>query len=259
MPSECSPRFAGSHDAPESSLRKTPAAEIARLRREAEALNEQVKLLVRTEQRLYRSQNELDTQLVRMRSLARFSGERSGDETPAEVIEQAADLVAEAIHPEWVGIVGIAVGTGEVLACSARPAAGAAVEAFAPEELQSCAAEPGPGVEDLALLDGPGARLVRRLWPGSRVFDRTRGEGIIARVPLRAGGGALVGMLLVHLRDRRRGPPAREVMGERHLAFLELLAHHVGRAIETAVLTQSLRERGTQLASSLATLEETQR
>ena len=49
------------------------AHEIERLHSENAALNEQVKLLVQTARRLYRSQNELDAQLHRIRALAGFT------------------------------------------------------------------------------------------------------------------------------------------------------------------------------------------
>ena len=44
-----------------------------RLRTENRALDEQVKLLVQTEQRFYRSQAQLDGQLVRLERLAAFA------------------------------------------------------------------------------------------------------------------------------------------------------------------------------------------
>ena len=51
---------------------------VDRLRRENEALNDQVKLLVRTEHRLYRTQNALDRQIARIRDTV--SGEDLDDE-----------------------------------------------------------------------------------------------------------------------------------------------------------------------------------
>ena len=54
------------------------ARELERLKRETEALNEQVKLLVRTEQRLYRSQRELDEQLRQTQLLETFALEIRG-------------------------------------------------------------------------------------------------------------------------------------------------------------------------------------
>ena len=50
-----------------------PEKRVQELVRENEALNEQIKLLVQTEQRLYRSQNELDAQLGQAAGVAERS------------------------------------------------------------------------------------------------------------------------------------------------------------------------------------------
>ena len=77
-----------------SSSREDPA----RILRERDSLNEQIKLLVKTEQRLYRSQNALDEQLARVRELADYSLRCSIAESQAEILERALELLRDGFH-----------------------------------------------------------------------------------------------------------------------------------------------------------------
>ena len=84
------------------------AHEIERLRSENAALNEQVKLLVQTEQRLYRSQNELDAQLHRIRALAGFALETSHLESPSQILARGLHVIAGTFAVEWIGALRLA-------------------------------------------------------------------------------------------------------------------------------------------------------
>lgn len=64
-------------------------------RAESAKLTEQVKLLVKTEQRLYRSQNELDYQLTRIRALGTFSLATSIADDPGTILDRGVKLIAE--------------------------------------------------------------------------------------------------------------------------------------------------------------------
>ena len=60
--------------------------------RRNESLDEQIKLLVKTEQRLYRIQNERDRELRRMGELARFALATARLESATEILDCVAAL-----------------------------------------------------------------------------------------------------------------------------------------------------------------------
>ena len=70
-----------------------PEKRVQELVRENEALNEQIKLLVQTEQRLYRSQNEIDAQLDRIRSLARFALQTEDGEPVPSILSRSLEIL----------------------------------------------------------------------------------------------------------------------------------------------------------------------
>ncbi|MEK7314645.1 MAG: hypothetical protein AAB011_00560, partial [Candidatus Eisenbacteria bacterium] len=71
----------------------TQARELARVAGENIDLNEQVKLLVQVEQRLYRSQNELNRQLQNMRELGSFALACSGSDSAEAILERAVRVL----------------------------------------------------------------------------------------------------------------------------------------------------------------------
>jgi signal transduction histidine kinase len=79
-----------------------------------------------------------------------------------------------------------------------------------------------------------------------------------ACAPLRTVDGRRPGVLVVYNANPRRAWMHGGSIAEPHLPFLDLLARHAEHAIESSLLTESLRERSAQLASSLEALESTQ-
>jgi len=78
--------------------------EIDRLHRENLLLNEQVKLLVQTEQRLYQSRTALDRELARIGALGRFALACSTLESEAPILDQATALLHELFDVDEVAV-----------------------------------------------------------------------------------------------------------------------------------------------------------
>ena len=70
-----------------------PLAELERLRRENATLDEQVKLLVRMEQRFHRARTEHERELARIRTLGDLSLACIGVEDPATILECAVEVM----------------------------------------------------------------------------------------------------------------------------------------------------------------------
>ncbi len=237
------------------------AGELERLRRENEALNGQVRLLVLTEQRLYRSQNELDAQLELVRALASFALESSASEEPEETIVRALELVGQCFSLDWAGYVHVGPGPNEATVLRSLDEAGATARSFplamadtawlgtrANAELQRWSAASPPA----------GWRVIAAALPALVPDGGSSTPAEIACVPLRGSGAFPPGMLmLVSLRPRpfylQSGPVA-----ERHLPYLQLIAHHVDHALANSHLTRSLRDRSAELVNSLERLERAQ-
>ncbi len=236
--------------------------ELERLRAENAALDEQVKLLVQTEQRFYRSQNALDHQMVRIERLAAFALESSAVQTPAQVLERALGVIEDVFDLDWTGAIELLAGPGrgaEVVV--ARGAGRMARESVAlPADAHSWLAtlsEPQFASIDASGADGGARALVRALDPGTATVARA-GGGLVVLVPvgnLGEGRRGLLAAFSVGGRPLLMRPGA----GSEHLRpYLQLLANHVEHAIANVELNARLREQRDQLERSLATLERTQ-
>ena len=238
-----------------------PIDELERLRSENQALNEQVKLLVQTEQRLYRSQTEMDAQLVRIRALARFALHSASSESPAEVLARAASVLADVFSIDWAHILTLDLRRGQAVFVDGWPAAPKVPEPVALESTirtwaMALVRPTILPIPDLTVADAP-ARLARVL-DGIRRDGPPPGGGMLAIAPLRSLSPGVGGLMVAFKARRRREPFAYQAMGPEHTPLLSLLVEHLDHALESTALTDSLRERGEQLASSLAALEKTQ-
>jgi signal transduction histidine kinase/CheY-like chemotaxis protein len=236
-----------------------PAPEIARLREENRALDEQVKLLVQTEQRLYRSQRQLDGQLVRLRALAGFDLDAASLEHPPEVLGRALEVLALSFELDWIAAVAAEPGSGRVTVL--RVHEGSDPEPVSREVspegrawLAGACRAPALAARGSAAGDAAVA-LVTALAPDA---PAPHPSAHVASVPLRDAGNDRPGALIAYSARQR---PAFQREGEiapHHLPYLQLLAHHVDHATANARLTRSLREHAERLARSLETLERTQ-
>ena len=201
--------------------------ELRRLRSENDALNEQIKLLVRTEQRLHRSQTELDLQLARIRALGQFSLDCTRLDTSAEILERARELLLESFHLDGGCTRQFDDGSGHAL-------------------------DPR---EPLLLRGGDFPQPFAQLLEAEGVVEAV---GLLVCLPVHIGGDRLAGAVLGWRLASTRHSYHQQDLEERHLPFLALLASHLGRAVQNAQLTADLSGERRQLAASLSELERTQ-
>jgi hypothetical protein len=236
-------------------------AELDRLRAENAALNEQVKLLVLTEQRLYRSQNELDAQLVLVRALALFALESSMLEEPGSTLSRALDLLGDNFPIDWAGFVHPSVGTGEVVVSAALgEAAGSHVPRAVADDVDTWLRS-GPAAlwsPNATESDLPCWRLLDAVAPGLVPANEHARLANLACVPLRGTGAFAPGVLVTVSLHPRPAFLRGGALAERHLPYLSLLANHVDHALSNTHLTRRLRERSAELVHSVERLESTQ-
>ncbi len=239
-----------------------PEREVEQLRRENAALNEQIKLLVQTEQRLYRSENQLDVQLVRLRSLARFALESTGVESASLILDRALGVLAEGFRLDWVGVVRLEPSEQAVTLLQVHESldADAGPIAVEPEAWKWLSEQRDAVIVGRALSDAaiPVCRLMGAIAPDVADKDDQGLADRVACLPLHSVGDVRPGALLAFAARRSMVLAREDVLDDRHLPFLQLLANHVDHEIENVRLTASLSERSAELASSLATLEATQ-
>ncbi len=232
-----------------------PRGEVARLRAENEALNEQVKLLVQTEQRLYRSRNEIDGQLSRIQRLSELALLLSGRETAEPILRAACDMLMDTFDID--GIVHL----------ESDSAGGLTVRGMRPEPQGPSGVAPATAkrLERLDLRvatlpqDVPG--VVREwLLPA----DAVNRPGVMVSLPLRPHRGQ-ASLLIAWKIIGERASFHREALAPRHVPYLQLLITHVVRGLDTAALTSRLRDRSGELVetnaklkASLSRLEKTQ-
>ncbi len=209
-----------------------------------DALDEQVKLLVRTEQRLYRSQNQVDRQLARVQGLSDYVLACSSLATPQEILAGAATLLADQFLVDRVQILEAIVSDTQVILQS--PSASTVV--VCPEERRFVVELSAPTFLR-AGEPGPYSRLMEALDRADREQGRAADTEQAAILPVRAIGK--VQWLMVT--RRFAGRPGNLFMatpGEEHIPFLMLLVGHVERALENERLNHDLREQAAQLEHS---------
>jgi signal transduction histidine kinase/ActR/RegA family two-component response regulator len=238
-----------------------PEKRVQELVRENEALNEQIKLLVQTEQRLYRSQNEIDAQLDRIRSLARFALQTEDGEPVPSILSRALEILWRKFALDWCGVIALDPESGFVVVGSPEEVeqhvgaipADDAIRAWLLER-----GEPWFAGELDAAGQAPAERLAALLAPASAKTRPRGGQTQLACVPLRRVDDRQGGWLVTLSFQRRISALAEGALAEEHLPYLQLLANHVDHAIANALMTEDLRERSAELAHSLETLERTQ-
>lgn len=241
-----------------------PLDELRRLRSQNAALNEQVKLLVKTEQRLCRSQWESDRQLFRIQALSDLALDCAAEEDESSILRSTCELLTQSYRVDGALTLCLDVAHQGLRVCfSASPAGSPGAGRLAEDTLDWARALKGPA-------------LVREGEPGpmsagvARVLDLLRDSGEeqatdLLLLPLRDQAGSLRNLPIAWARAGRMRSFQREELDERQLPFLRLLASHAERALQTATLTKDLRhQRGRladaneQLQASLLHLEQTQ-
>jgi signal transduction histidine kinase/ActR/RegA family two-component response regulator len=223
-----------------------PSAEIARLREENRALDERVKLLVQTEQRLYGAQADVDRQLERMQSLSQLALECAALDDPREILARGARLLITMFHADSVvAILGDAASGTVVVVPEAGPL---------PAEVVADACRALPALVEKLRRRDDGRRLDERpAWLTALVGPATPDRLLLLPVrPSEHQHG-----LIVLERSAGKASIYRQPVSAQHHPFLELLALHLERAIERASLTSALRARTQDLEQANANLART--
>jgi len=236
-----------------SGAERSVDAEIEALRQQNQELNEQIKILTQGEQRLYRSQNELDRQLRRIEALGDFALQCSASADTDEILREATQLLLRLFSADQVMSL-------------LRTEIGFDLADTGPRRAERAPDRRLPPVDDIAsYLDGLSGPLVARrgdsLGDGldvARLFAWLNegelcscAEGCVdlALVPLRLGDGRLYGVLVFRSGRRPRSFHV-EVPTERHRPFLQLVGTHIGRALDNVLLKRDLRDRSAELADT---------
>ncbi len=203
-------------------------AQVAQHQRKNKELNEQIKLLVKTEKRLYRAQRDVQEQLSRMESVNRFALEASRTTSLREVSELALAAFSSTLRVDQsVALLPADDGTWRVVAVNAfetpmRVPAGTRVEI--PESLP----------HELVFAPVEGGQRPAMLREFDALFEDEDDDLLMeVVVPLRRTGERAVGAIVLRTLagvSSRMAPP-----GEADRIFIELLASHAGSAIENVL------------------------
>jgi signal transduction histidine kinase/CheY-like chemotaxis protein len=224
------------------------------LRAENAALDEQIKLLVRAEERLGRSQIALDRQLRLVRALSDFALGCGASDGAEAIVQRAFELLTTVFEFSHAFAIGVEPTSGTLAWIEHLGARRRACRAGVP-------AGPLLTMEARAIvrLDGRSARWIRALpmamrEPSSEGSVDVREDDWLTLWPLHAvAGGApttyLGALFLAGDASFYRKPPDDE-----RLPHLQLLSLHVERALQTTTLLADLQTKGAELADANARL-----
>lgn len=242
------------------------------LARQNATLNEHVKLLLRTEKRLYQTRTDLEIELARSRALNEFALAAMQPGSPIEIVTQAIELVFPLFAVQAVVAV-LYTGPEQVptaLACTidtpvepvAVPAGLAAMPALGPLNRSHLIAELGdPAAPIAGWLD----QVARPIEGDLRSFAGYAWRDVVLSIGSPELGGARAVVAF------RSATVARstELVGPADLPFIDVVCQHVSRGLATtarhAALEQRVQDRSTalrqateQLADSRERLQRTE-
>jgi signal transduction histidine kinase len=234
---------------------------VTRLRAENAQLDEQLKVLVRTEQRLFGSQRALDRELLHVRALADLAVASTPHDTIDVVVRRAMALLASLFRVDRVVVVARDASADEVEVWLGE---GAPARVVAPDALLAWLSEP-PGRVVWPTSGAPSERL-------SALFALVEGLGEHATPDPTASLAALVAPgdegavgLFAWRSTHMRSLFLAESLSPAHELYLQLVADYLRRAVGSARLAAALERRRRELAeanerltASLASLREAQ-
>ncbi|MCH9687456.1 MAG: response regulator [Deltaproteobacteria bacterium] len=219
-------------------------AELERLRRDNTALGQQVKLLVKTEQRLYRSQNQVDLQLGRVRALSDYVLSCPSLPTATEILVGANALLADQFHVDRVHTLEVVIEGDTMQLRSATPT------------IVSVCAKERRLIDDLVeplFVKGVDPQPLRGMVDALDRLDRD--GGVVAEtedaavIPVRVVGRTAWLMVTRRFSGRAKNL-FRDVPSLPHAPFLMLLSGHVERALENARLHRDLQLQAAEVEQS---------
>jgi signal transduction histidine kinase/ActR/RegA family two-component response regulator len=236
---------------------RPPLTQLESLEREILALDEQVKLLVRTEARLTRLRHEQDLQLSTVEALANLAVDWACEESTDRILGDAARVLGESLSLDRVCIV--RAGDPDAVVCAWPDPTGEPPDLDAETRDWVCRMSEA-GVIRMAGEEPPGpeTRAARALAATDPRRGSTPEPGALVIAPFREPRSDARGALIGYRRGRSRAPWGLDRLGPGLLPLLSLLARLLEGALESARLTRSLRHRGEELAASVQALESMQ-
>jgi signal transduction histidine kinase len=214
------------------------------LREQNQALSAQLRQLVKTESRLYRTQRQLDEQLKRINALNQFALGASRAADPTQILAQAADTLL-GIFPFEQALGLVCDGATSMRAVAARAVLGREAHASAlPASVAVPAGTHAALAQPLLYTDVPGATRPAPLVPFIAACDAAFAAATPGRIaylvlPLWRRSESLLAVLVA----RRLTPTAtfhEPLPGPNELPFLQLFAHHAESAVDNAALMKDL-------------------
>lgn len=216
--------------------------ELERLRRENQALNEQVKRLVRAERRLSLNRQELDAQLQRFRALNRFSLDAGEAETPERILELAMEGLFDLFPYEQALAFVPGSGPGRFRAGPHRFARSCGRSGnVSPDEITLDGELPRRPIasRSRALADSPLLPFLR-IMEEMRFPESGQADDFVLMLPVIPAKAAFPALLVF----RRRSPLSllERLPEEEDFPFLQLVENHISSAIQNLVLFRDAQE-----------------
>lgn len=209
----------------------TPGAAPPTLADAAEALGAQVKLLVKTEHQLHRSQTELDRQLMRVELLSQFALRFDSQSSASEILADAVALFRRLFAIDRVAVAARATDIDHA-SRSMQP-----VEVPPEALVLALGGVDGPVVAEAPALQPPVAELLAAL--GVLRPDDLPGRVAVV-LPLHVAVNAPPLCIAASCGDVRKATYLREAPGTKALPFLQLMRSHVQHALRNSKLLADL-------------------
>ncbi len=213
------------------------------------SLQAQIKLLLKTEHQLHRSQSALDRQLMRVELLSHFALRWDSQSPTVDIVADAAALFRRLFAVDRV-VVAVAAETHSAASDAPR---GALVSVPGRRLAQALAGLAGPLV---AMPDGLAAEL-RELLATLGVLRADDLPGRISVVmPLRATADAPPMCLMASCGDVNKASHIREAPSAAAIPFLQLMSSHVEHTLRNSRLLADLAQAQARLLRAQTQLEE---
>ena len=228
--------------------------ELARLREENRALDEQLKVLVRTEQRLFRSRKELDEELSNTRALAEFALSASPSDAEDDVVARVIRLLRASFHVDCVFAFAHSRGQerGEGWDDAGRRAV---LHSDAPLVSWLRASE-RTELLSLGAVEHVAVTAALAMAGELGLPQEPAGSSLLAVLRMASGDAERVVSVFAWKSAQLRRSVMTKPLAPRHLAFLSALANQVGRTLEAVALTGALASRGSELTLANLRLSE---
>ncbi len=215
-------------------------------------LHEQIKLLVKTEHQLHRSQSALDRQLMRVELLSQFTL-RWDSQAPAAAI--LADAVG--LFQRLFALDRVAIAVGPDVRIPAGPAPRPLMTALPAAALHAALDNvPAPCVVRVSTLPPPLRAVLAVLDVAADAASAEAEAREVVVMPLRLAAEAPPMCLAASCADARKASHIREVPTEAAVPFLRLMGSHIEHTLRNSQLLAELASAQRGLLAAQSELEE---